>query len=236
MFGRIFLTALAAGVLSGFFIWGAHSIKTTPLILAAEAYENQGKAAGDSLHQVSPSAYAATAATVAEEEEWGPADGFERNAYTLLSDVLASIGFAFLLTGVIAFSGRHVDWRRGIVWGLCGFAAFFVSPSLGLAPELPGMQAAELSARQAWWLSTVAAAIAGLALIALQPRVGLKWVGAGLIIVPHLVGAPHPEIAPGALPAELAAQFAATTLVVTGLFWMVLGGLTGYFYNRFEPS
>jgi predicted cobalt transporter CbtA len=34
----------------------------------------------------------------------------------------------------------------------------------------------------------------------------------------------------------LAAQFAATTLVVTGLFWMVLGGLTGYFYNRFEPS
>ncbi len=236
MFGRIILTALAAGVLSGIFIWGAHSIKTTPLILAAEVYENQGKAAGDGLHQVSPSAPAGTTAPAAEEEEWGPADGFERNAYTLLSDVLASIGFAFLLTGVIALSGRHVDWRQGIVWGLCGFAAFFVSPSLGLPPELPGMQAAELSARQAWWLSTVAAAIAGLALIALQPRVGLKWVGAGLIIVPHFVGAPHPEIAPGALPAELAAQFAATTLVVTGLFWMVLGGLTGYFYNLFEPS
>ncbi len=230
MFGRIFLTALAAGVLSGIFIWGAHSIKTTPLILAAEVYENQDEAAGDGLHQVSP------AAPAAEEEEWGPADGFERNAYTLLSDVLASIGFAFLLTGVIALSGRHVDWRQGIVWGLCGFAAFFVSPSLGLPPELPGMQAAELSARQVWWLSTAAAAIAGLALIALQPRVGLKWVGAGLIIAPHLVGAPHPEIASGALPAELAAQFAATTLVVTGLFWMVLGGLTGYFYNRFEPS
>ena len=49
MFGRIFLTALAAGVLSGIFIWGAHSIKTTPLILAAEAYENQGEAVGDGI-------------------------------------------------------------------------------------------------------------------------------------------------------------------------------------------
>ena len=231
MFGRIFLTALAAGVLSGIFIWGAHSIKTTPLILAAEVYENAPAPA-----TVDTPGQQQQEATGQGDGEWAPADGFERSAFTLLLDVLTSIGFAFLLTGVIAFSGRHVDWRRGIVWGLCGFAAFFVSPSLGLAPELPGMQAAELSARQAWWLSTVAAAIAGLALIALQPRVGLKWVGAGLIIVPHLVGAPHPEIAPGALPAELAAQFAATTLVVTGLFWMVLGGLTGYFYNRFEPS
>ena len=92
MFGRIFLTALAAGVLSGIFIWGAHSIKTTPLILAAEVYENQGRAAGEGLHQVLPSAHAATATPAAEEEEWGPADGFERNAYTLLSDVLAVVG------------------------------------------------------------------------------------------------------------------------------------------------
>lgn len=231
MFGRIFLTALAAGLLSGIFIWGAHSIKITPLILAAEVYENApAPATADAPGQLQQEAAGQGGG------EWAPADGFERSAFTLLTDVLTSIGFAFLLIAAIALSGREVDWRRGVVWGLAGFAAFFVSPSFGLAPELPGMQAADLGARQVWWMATAVATIAGLAAIALQDRTVLRWAGAGLIVLPHLVGAPHPEIAPGGVPAELAAQFAAATLVVTGLFWMVLGGLSGYFYNRFERS
>ncbi len=41
-------------------------------------------------------------------------------------------------------------------------------------------------------------------------------------------------IVTGNVPAEMAAEFAVATLVVTGLFWVFLGGLTGYFYNRFE--
>ena len=41
MFGRIILTALAAGLISGVFVWGAHMVKTIPLILAAEIYEDQ---------------------------------------------------------------------------------------------------------------------------------------------------------------------------------------------------
>ena len=72
MFGRIILTALAAGMISGVFVWGAHMIKTTPLILGAEVYEDQ--AAG---HQPTPASPEQT--VVAQpEEEWAPADGFER--------------------------------------------------------------------------------------------------------------------------------------------------------------
>jgi len=41
---------------------------------------------------------------------------------------------------------------------------------------------------------------------------------------------------PGNVPAELAARFAVASLVVSGLFWMVLGGFAGYFYDRFQPS
>ena len=212
MFGRIILTALAAGLLSGIFIWGAHSIKITPLILAAEVYEDAGSRADN--HQEQSQQVAPAAA----ESEWAPGGGFERGFYTLLTDVLTSIGFAFLLVGAITLSGRSIDWRRGVVWGLAGFAAFFVSPSFGLAPELPGMQAADLGARQVWWVATAVATIAGLAVIALQDRTVLRWAGAGLIVLPHLVGAPLPEIAPGGVPAELAAQFASATLVVTGLF------------------
>ena len=228
MFGRIILTALAAGLISGVFVWGAHMVKTTPLILAAEVYEDQ--AAG---HQPAP-ANPEQAPAAQPEEAWAPADGFERGAFTLLMDALTGIGFAFLLAGAISLSGRPIDWRRGVLWGLSGFAAFFAAPAFGLAPELPGMQAGDLGARQAWWLATAAATAAGLGLIALQPKAAIKALGAGLIVLPHLVGAPHPEFAPGNLPAEMAAEFAIATLVVTGLFWAFLGGLTGYFYNRFE--
>ena len=228
MFGRIILTALAAGLISGVFVWGAHMVKTTPLILAAEVYEDQ--AAG---HQPTP-ANPEQAPAAQPEEAWAPADGFERGAFTLLMDALTGIGFAFLLAGAISLSGRPIDWRRGVLWGLSGFAAFFAAPAFGLAPELPGMQAGDLGARQAWWLATAAATAAGLGLIALQPKAAIKALGAGLIVLPHLVGAPHPEFAPGNVPAEMAAEFAIATLVVTGLFWALLGGLTGYFYNRFE--
>ena len=228
MFGRIILTALAAGLISGVFVWGAHMVKTAPLILAAEVYEDQ--AAG---HQPTP-ANPEQAPAAQPEEAWAPADGFERGAFTLLMDALTGIGFAFLLAGAISLSGRPIDWRRGVLWGLSGFAAFFAAPAFGLAPELPGMQAGDLGARQAWWLATAAATAAGLGLIALQPKTAIKALGAGLIVLPHLVGAPHPEFAPGNVPAEMAAEFAIATLVVTGLFWALLGGLTGYFYNRFE--
>ena len=63
MFGRIILTALAAGLISGVFVWGAHMVKTTPLILAAEVYEDQ--AAG---HQPTPANPEQTPA--AQPEAW----------------------------------------------------------------------------------------------------------------------------------------------------------------------
>ena len=125
MFGRIILTALAAGLLSGVFIWGAHSIKTTPLILAAEVYENAGPAS----NAHSPDAKVAEAQE--EQEEWEPGEGFERALYTLLADVLTGVGFAFLLVGAIHLHGRAIDWRQGVLWGLGGFAAFFDFDTFG---------------------------------------------------------------------------------------------------------
>ena len=228
MFGRIILTALAAGSISGVFVWGTHMVKTTPLILAAEVYEDQADG-----YQPMP-AYPEQTPAAQPEEEWAPADRFERGVFTLLMDALTGIGFAFLLAGAISISGRPIDWRRGVLWGLSGFTAFFAAPSFGLAPELPGMQAGDLGARQAWWLATAAATAAGLGLLAFTPRPLMKGLGVVLIVLPHAVGAPAHEIGTGGVPAEMAAEFAIATLVVTGLFWALLGGLTGYFYNRFE--
>lgn len=227
MFSRILMTALVAGALAGVFIFAAHMVKTTPLVLHAEVYENAGPS-----HAQEAAAQAAEAKS--EAEEWGPEDGFERSAYTLLADLLTAIGFAFVLVGAIALSGREVDWRSGMIWGLCGYTAFYISPSFGLAPELPGMQAADLQARQIWWIATASLTAGGLALLFFADRQAVMAIGIMLIVIPHLIGAPAHEIHPGGVPAELAAEFVAATMVVTGLFWLVLGGLTGHFYRRFE--
>ena len=238
MINRILMTALVAGALAGVFLFAAHIVKTTPLILHAEVYENA--APSQAAHEAAaPADHAHEAAAPAgeaksEAEEWGPEDGFERSAYTLFTDLLASIGFAFVLVGAIALSGRDVNWRRGMIWGLCGFTVFFFGPTFGLPPELPGMQAADLQARQIWWIGTVSLTAGGLALIFFSERRAVMAIGALLIAIPHLIGAPVHEIQPGVLPAELAAEFVAVTMVITGLFWLLLGGLTGYFYQKFE--
>mgnify|MGYP001452231019 CR=1 FL=1 len=102
--------------------------------------------------------------------------------------------------------------------------------------EVPGMAAADLVARQVWWLVTVVATAGGLALIFFAGPIGLKAAGLALMAAPHVVGAPSHTIEDGGILAELAAQFAVTTLLVTGLFWLLLGSLTGYFYRRFGET
>lgn len=211
MFGRIFITALAAGCIAGLFIWGGHMIKAVPLILEAEVYE-------------------VAAEGVAAQET--PDEGYERHAYTLITDVITAIGFALMLAAAFALSGRDVDWREGLLWGLGGYTAFYLAPSLGLPPEVPGMQAADLGQRQAWWLATVAATLFGLGLIFLARAVPAKVLGGVLVVLPHLVGAPAHEAVSGPLPAELAAEFVVVSLITTGLFWLVLGGSAGFVYRR----
>jgi cobalt transporter subunit CbtA len=227
LIGRILGTALLAGAIAGLFAFAAHVAKTLPLIERAEVYEAQ-KAQAPA--HGTPTDAAATAA--AGEAAWSPADGVERLAYTLLADVVGAVGFAFLLVGAIVISGRRVAWREGMAWGLAGFAAFSAAPALGLAPEVPGMEAAPLHLRQAWWLATAAATALGLAVVCFAKPPLAKAAGVLLIALPHVVGAPVHVAEPGPVPAELAAQFATASLVISGLFWVLLGGLAGYIYPR----
>jgi cobalt transporter subunit CbtA len=224
MFRTIVFSALLAGLIAGILISGLQALQVVPLILEAETYEvaAQSQDAG---------AAAGAGAEAEEHEAWAPAEGFERGAFTLLANVLAAAGFGLLITAGFALKGG-VDWRKGLLWGLGGFAAVHLAPALGLPPEVPGVMAAELVARQGWWLLTVALTAAGLALLAFAPR--LLWKGAGivLIVVPHVIGAPHPEAYGSQVPAELAAAFVAATLVTNAVFWLVLGGAAGFFFQR----
>ena len=220
MLRRVLLTALTAGMLAGLLVSAVHSLAVTPLILEAERYEDSAAAGGDD-----------------QAAAWAPRDGTERVAYTVLADVLTGVGFAMLLAAGFALHGGAVDLRAGILWGLGGFAAFTLAPALGLPPEPPGMTAAGLAARQGWWLATAAATAGGLALIVFAGAGVVKALGVAAIIAPHLIGAPHPgAVEATALPAAVAAEFVAASLVASALFWIVLGGLSGWLYGRFDAG
>lgn len=218
MLTRIVLSALLAGLVAGVVSFGGSMWKTTPIIVHAEVYEDP----------------AATPAT-AEDKVWAPENGFERNAYTFLSGLVTTIGFAFLLVGAIALSGRNVDWKEGLIWGLAAFGAIFAWPSLGLAPEPPGLVAADLAARQIWWLGTVVSAVVALILFFLvQGDLWKKGIGVLLLAIPYIVGAPSVVVETGRVPAELASEFASVSLVLTAVTFLVLGAMSGHFYRKFE--
>ena len=243
MFRRIVMTALAAGVLAGIFGWGLQMVTTTPLIMAAEMYEPGGGEAAMSDAHTHDSAAEETDGHEHDHGDgmWMPEGGMERHAYTLLTSIPMGVGFGFVLTGVFALCGRGVGLNEGVLWGLGGFAAIYLAPALGLPPELPGMMASDLDARQMWWIFAVAGSSVGLALIVFSPNPLWKLAGALITVIPHIVGAPQPEMVDlaemaGSVPAEMAARFAVTSLVTVGLFWVVLGALAGYFYDRFSEA
>lgn len=239
---RIFLTvALLAGIGAGVVNWGVHMFGTTPLILDAEVYENAGAAeapaaAANTATEADATAHTHADGTAAHEhdaEAWAPADGWERNLFTLGADIVTGVGFAFLLTAAIVFFGKGADWRRGLLWGLAGFACFTLAPSLGLPPELPGTEAAPLLARQLWWIGTVVATAGGLFAAARLRNVYGYAIAVVLIAAPHVIGAPQPETPGGLAPEELEHKFILVAIATSLVFWIVLGVLTGAFFKRY---
>ena len=220
-FNTIILTALLAGGLAGLALGAIQQFTVVPLIIEAEAFETGGDEGEEAAHGAEE-----------EEEAWGPEDGIERTFWTVLNSMLVGVGFGLLLTAAYALR-RKVTWEYGILWGLAGFTVFNLAPSLGLPPELPGDFAAGLEQRQVWWVLTVAVSAAGLWIAVFQRNGYLKLIGVGLLLLPHVFGAPHPPEHGGLAPDELRNSFIMTTLVTNALFWVLLGILSALFYTRF---
>ncbi|WP_281018089.1 MULTISPECIES: CbtA family protein [unclassified Minwuia] len=259
MFKRIFACALIAGVLAGLVAAVLQQAVTVPLVVAAEAFEGGGAPAahGDGhdhgshdhgSHDHGTDGHGANGHGAAAPAEgghgghdhgdgWMPEDSIERIFYTSLMTVLIGLGYAFVLVALIAFSGRRMTARRGVLWGAAGFVTTALAPGLGLPPELPGMLAAEVQARQIWWLLTVVLTGLGLWLIFLSDRQVLMGVGIIALIIPHAIGAPHPHHGGGSgVPPELAAQFATASLAMAAAFWCVLGAIAGNIWQRMDHA
>jgi len=224
----LFVAALA-GLAVGVAMTLMQVFATVPLILEAETFEG-ALAAPAHDH----------AAGVAEhdhgEDEWAPADGFQRMGLTAVANLVTAIGFGLLLVAASEFAGGIATWRQGLLWGLAGFATFTVAPGLGLPPELPAMPAAELAPRQAWWIACVALTGAGLALIAFGRSVWLALAGCALLVVPHLIGAPQPASHESPIPADLHHRFVVAVTVTSLVFWLLLGLAVSLLRPRFAAE
>lgn len=217
---RILSGALVAGLVAGLLAALLNLWTLTPLILEAEGFE------GAHLHDGEEHVHAAEPA------------GLSRAFGTVATTLVAYAGFGLLLGAGMALAARSgvaVDARRGLLWGLGGFAALHLAPAVGLPPELPGLEAADLSARQAWWALTVAATALGLAILAFGRGAAQAALGAALILLPHALGAPQAGGHQGAVPPGLAAAFATRSLGVAAVSWALLGALAGAWAARPAP-
>jgi cobalt transporter subunit CbtA len=224
MFRNLFFAAVLAALCAGLVMSAVQHFRVTPLILHAETFEgghSHSHAEGTPAHTHEGEEAAAAV------EEWTPQDGFERTAYTVLANLLAAAGFALVIGAVSLFVGIPITFANGALWGLGGFLVFSLAPAYGLAPELPGMPAAQVLPRQLWWGGTVLATGAAVLLLVKTRATWAIAAAVVLVAAPHIIGAPAAPDEPSAVPAHLAAEFAANALGTAAIFWIVLGAVFG---------
>jgi cobalt transporter subunit CbtA len=249
MIQRMLASALFAGCAAGLLAALLHFAFIQPLLLQGEQYESgalvhfQGVASGEAPahshdHAATPEAQPEAGHDHATHEhshgDAAEVSTLKRNSLTVLFTGTVYIAYALLMVaafGVAEHFGHKVGTTQGILWGLAGFVALQLAPAMGLAPELPGTPAADLTDRQVWWLGTVLASLLAATLFGFG-KGPLSWVVAALLLaLPHVIGAPHLESYAGVAPPELAGEFSARALGVALIAWLSLGAIASRLWN-----
>lgn len=250
MLTRVLSAGLLAGLFAGLAIAILQNFTTTPLIIAAEAFENaepaqasgsQGLIVRTALSSEAPFVLAhadhGAGAAHGSGSVWAPEEGFERIAFTSATTIAAAIGFAFLLLGGMLIAGNEINERSAMVWAAGGFIATGLAPAVGLPPELPGMAAADLVDRQSWWLLTASMTALSLWMFLSSGDLRMRGLAVVLLLAPHVLGAPHVEgVEAGRVPAELAAHFAAASLAVHAALWLATGFALGTLWPKLAAA
>jgi cobalt transporter subunit CbtA len=216
MIGRYVLAALVAGMLAGLVLSGIQYLRLSPLIAAAEVYEQADTTEHD------------------HAEAWEPAPGLGRIGSTTIASLITGAGFAAILAGLSLLFNIPITKANGWIWGMMGFLAVHVATSAGLPPELPGMPVADLGQRQIWWLGTIIATGAAIYILTQRKEAWAQILAVALAALPHIIGAPQAVATASTLPANLASTFAANALAAAAVFWLVMGTLLGHILPRYE--
>ncbi len=222
MFTRILTSALFAGTAAGLIAGLLQLYFVQPVLLHAELYES-----GELVHFGAES-------TVSAHQEFSGFDPL-RDGLSLIFAMLIYSGYAMILVALMSVAearGALINGRTGIIWGLAGFFAVHFAPGFSLAPEVPGVAAADVMMRQVWWMITVVTAGIAVWLIAFGKSWASWSAAVVLLLAPHVFGAPEPEIFTGPVPTEIGAHFAARAYGVGMAAWVMLGIFAGYFWSR----
>ena len=255
MFSKAITAVLLSGFLGGILASGVQMLKVVPLIIQAENYEFE-KLSQQKIHdkfgeiikndlgvstntntknirtEIDVSIKSSEIFHDHQEEIWIPGDGLERNFYTVIFNIASGIGYSLMLVAVYLLRGEPVNIKSGIFWGVVGFIVFSLAPSLGLPPELPGMTAAALEERQFWWIFTVIFTAVGIGIITESKSISPKILAIVFLVLPQIIGAPHPHLLKNPIPTELSAQFVISSLLTSALFWILVGAFSGYFFQK----
>ncbi|MDY7066185.1 hypothetical protein PsexTeo8_26430 [Pseudomonas extremaustralis] len=226
MIKRIAQTAGFTGLLAALLLTLLQSFWVAPLILQAESFEKAPAAT-----QIPHEHAAGAAAHNHDTEAWEPEDGWQRVLSTTGGNLVVAVGFALMLAGLYTLRAP-TRTAQGLLWGLAGYATFVLAPTLGLPPELPGTAAAELTLRQTWWIGTAASTAVGIALIVFGRSWLLKVLGVAILAVPHLIGAPQPQVHSMLAPEALEAQFKIASQLTNVAFWLALGLISAWLFRR----
>lgn len=232
-----------------------------PIILAAEVLEEatSTQRSEPSAHQEEHSHNAVHATQSTElpnshdhdevAKEWAPAGDVERTFWTWVATVIDTLALGLLSLAAIAASLASSNRRgnapvpallTGLLVAAAGWFGLHLWPALGLPAELPGMEAADLGSRQAWWLMSAVSALGTCVLLAFS-RKSWRWpLAALLLVLPFLIGAPHLTGDPlGAFGPEaqmqmraLEARFSRITHLLAVTQWLGIGLLGGWLFGR----
>lgn len=214
MFRALVFSAVAAGCCGGLIVSTFQWAFVTPLILEAETFEG--------------------GVTIAGHGHAGLDVG--RTALTILATIVYACGMALILLGLMIVSRAKITVGSALAWGIGGFFAVALAPALGLPPVVPGIPEAPLPDRQIWWVGTVLVTAFGLWAIFGKKTPAWIALGIAMILTPHLVGAPHPEIAESNVPAALAAQFVSASLAASALLWVCVSAFSGFAFDRLSAA
>lgn len=245
MFQKMLTGALGAGVAAWLLAAVLHFAFVQEYILLGEEYESGAAVhfggivpAGDHAADTSSDGHDHDEGTAAHDHgaaEGEAASDFTRNFWTVVFFGLIYVAYAMVLVagfGLAQAWGKRITAREGLLWGIAGFAVFQLAPAMGLAPELPGTVAADLTERQFWWWGTAMATGMGLATLAYGRGAVALALGVFLLGVPHAIGAPEIGGYHGVAPPEVAAAFAARVLGAALAVWALMGWVAGYLWSR----
>jgi len=222
MFSRIMVSGLFAGAIAGIIAGFLQWYFVQPVLLHSELYETgilthfdgSSNSAHPDLEYIQPM----------------------RDGLSLIFSMLIYTGYALILIAAMTLrqqkSETTITFHQGIIWGVSGFFVMHLAPAISLPPEVPGAAAAELQPRQIWWFATTLLTAGGLWIIAFTEKVSSFIIGAALILVPHIFGAPEPDIFTGPAPTEIGALFASRALGVGLISWAILGVLSAFFLQK----